>query len=377
MKKTLIAVAAIAAMGAASAQVTVYGKLDVGASSLTTDGETSQGTQFGSGNYETSRIGVKGSSDIAGGVKGVFQLEGALGATDGSFSNFGRVANLGLTGNFGTIAAGRMWTPYDSAFNDALEYNGFSAMGGAFGGGAHADNGMDGSGGSKNAFQYTTPTMGGLSAVLMYGSNADATAATEAKTTYSWNTKTGERDTTVTPAAAATSATNYASLGLNYASGPLTVNLATERVLTSLNNKVASGDSKGAGLKLASSSGSYTNAWILAGSYNLGVATLHAAAEGATADGFAAGSAKDTGSAVGVSVPVDKATTFALGYATESTTLSGYSDGKKTSTGLQVVYAWNAATAIYAGYRITDTTALGESTSVKGTKFATGVRYNF
>jgi predicted porin len=299
-----------------------------------------QGAQFGSGNYEGSRIGVKGSSDIAGGVKGMFQVEGKLGATDGAFDNFGRVANLGLAGSFGTVQVGRMWTPYDSAFNDALEYNGFSAMGSAFYGGAHGDNGMDGSGGSKNGFQYTTPAMGGLNAVLMYGSDANATAST--------------------------SATNYMSLGVNYASGPLSLNLATEKVKTSLHNGAE-------GL----TAGSYTNAWILAGSYNLGAATVFAAAEGATADGFAAGSAKDTGTGVGVSVPLNKATTLALGYATESTSLAGFSDGKSTSTGVQVVYAWNAATAIYAGYRAADTTALGSSTSVKGTKFATGVRYNF
>ncbi len=359
MKKTLIAIAAIAAMGAASAEVTLYGKLDVGVSSSTADGSPSQGAQFGSGNYETSRIGVKGSSEIAGGVKGIFQVEGKLGATDGSFSNFGREAFLGLTGNFGTVAAGRIWTPYDSAFNDALEYNGFGAMGSAFYGGAHGDNGMDGSGASKNGFQYTTPTMGGFNAVVMYGSNADATTST--------------------------SATNYTSLGLNYANGPLTVNLATEKVITGLHNVAAvaydatTGTAKvsAAGLGLASTSGSYTNAWILAGSYNLGVATVFAAAEGATADGFAAGSAKDTGSSVGVSIPVNKATTAALGYATESTTLAGSTDGKKTSTGVQVVYAWNAATAIYAGYNKADTTALGATTSTAATKFATGVRYNF
>ncbi len=359
MKKTLIAIAAIAAMGAASAQVTLYGKLDVGVSSSTKDGGVNQGAQFGSSNYETSRIGVKGGSDIAGGVKGTFQVEGKLGATDGSFKDFGRVANLGLTGNFGTVNVGRMWTPYDNAFNDALEYNSFSAMGSAFYGGAHGDNGMDGSGGSKNGFQYTTPTFSGLNAVVMYGSNADATTST--------------------------SATNYTSVGVNFANGPLSVNFATEKVLTSVHNVTASpynaatgaAEVSAAGLGLASLTGSYTNAWILAGSYNLGIATVHAAAEGATADGFAAGSAKDSGTSVGVSIPVNKATTAALGYATESTTLSGKSDGKMTATGVQVVYAWNAATAIYAGYRATDTTDLGSTTAVKATKFATGVRYNF
>jgi predicted porin len=347
MKKTLIALAAVAAMGAASAEVTLYGKLDAGVSSSTADGSPSQGAQFGSGNYETSRVGIKGSSDIAGGVKGAFQLEGKLGATDGSFSNFGRVANLGLTGTFGTVQVGRMWTPYDSAFNDALEYNGFSAMGGAFYGGAHGDNGMDGSGGSKSGIQYTSPAFSGFNAVVMYGSNADASTSA--------------------------SATNYTSLGLNYANGPLTVNVATEKVITGLHNVVA----PAAGLGLTSSAGSYTNAWIVAASYNLGMATVFAAAEAATADGFAAGSAKDTGTSVGLSVPVNAATTVGLGYATESTSLAGFADGKKTATGVQVVYAWNAATAIYAGYNKADTTALNASTSTATTKFATGVRYNF
>jgi len=352
MKKTLIAIAAIAAMGAASAEVTLYGKLDAGVGVTTDDTKNANGTkknpdqgaQFGSGNYETSRIGVKGSSDIADGVKGMFVLEGKLGATNGDFSNFGRQAYLGLSGNFGTVSVGRMWTPYDNAFNDAMEYNGFSAMGSAFCGGIHCDNGMDGSGASKNAFQYTTPTFSGLNAVVLYGSNGDAASTTA-----------GDK-----------SATNYTSVGVNYANGPLSVSLATEKVLTSLQNGTA-GIARDA----------YTNAWILAASYNLGIATFHAAAEGASADDGFGGSAKDAGTSVGVSIPVNKATTAALSYATEATTSSGYSDGKTNSTGVQVVYAWNAATAIYAGYRKTDTTGLGSSTTTTATKFASGVRYNF
>ncbi len=362
MKKTLIAIAAIAAMGAASAEVTLYGKADVGVSSSNTDGTTSQGAQFGSGNYETSRIGVKGSSEIAGGIKGMFQFEATLDATGGSLGSklkntvgvkdaaattFNREANFGLTGGFGTVQLGKMWTPYDSAFNDALEYNGFSAMGSAFCGGTHCDNGMDGSGASKNGIQYTTPMMSGFNAVVMYGSNGDASSSA--------------------------SATNYTGFGVNYANGPLTVNLATEKVLTSLNNTATN-----------VTAGSNTNAWILAASYNLGVATVFAAAEAATADGFtagfvsgsAAGSGKDTGSSVGVSVPVSKAMTAALGYATETSSLPSVADSKVSSVGLQVVYAWNAATAIYAGYNKTDSTAR-DTTVTSASKFATGVRYNF
>ena len=74
---------------------------------------------------------------------------------------------------------------------------------------------------------------------------------------------------------------------------------------------------------------------------------------------------------------MSKAVTAALGYATESTSLAGSTDGKTTSTGVQVVYAWNAATAVYAGYSKTDTTALNATTTTNATKLATGVRYNF
>jgi len=330
MKKTLIAIAAIAAMGAASAEVTLYGKMDVGASTTTNNaaGKVDQGVQIVSGAYEGSRIGVKGGSDIVAGVKGTFQLEGGVGATDGSFTGFGRVATLGLAGSFGAVTAGLQWSPYDNAFNDALEYNGFSAMSNAFAGGVHSDGGNTGNGNTKNSIQYTTPTFSGFNAVVDYANGNDNIGA---------------------------GGSSYLGWGLNYANGPLAVNLATEA-------------------KKPVGAGTTVNAWLLATSYNLGMATVFVAAETADA-GVATG--KDTGTSVGVSVPLSKAVTAALGYATESTSLAGSSDGKTTSTGVQVVYAWNAATAIYAGYSKTDTTAVGSTATTNATKLASGVRYNF
>lgn len=329
MKKTLIAIAAIAAMGAASAQVTVYGKLDVGASTTTNNavGSVDQGVQIVSGAYEGSRIGVKGGSDIAAGVKGMFQIEGGLGATDGSFNGFGRVATLGLTGSAGTVTAGLQWSPYDNAFNDALEYNGFSAMSNAFCGGIHCDGGNTGNGNTKNSIQYMTPTMGGLNAVIDYANGGDNQGA---------------------------GGSSYLGWGVNYANGPLAVNLAAEA-------------------KKPVGAGTTVNAWILATSYDLGMAKVFVAAE--SADAGVTG--KDTGTSIGLSIPLSKAVTAAVGFGTESTSRAGASDGKTQSTGMQVVYAWNAATAIYGGYAKTDTTAVGSSTTSNATKLATGVRYNF
>ena len=330
MKKTLIALAAVAAMGAASAEVTLYGKLDAGVSVVNTTNAVNQSAQIGSGNYEGSRIGVKGSSEIAGGVKGLFQLEGGLGATDGSFTNFGRVATLGLTGSFGTVTAGLQWTPYDSAFVDGLENNGFAPTFAAFCTSIHCDAGSfgatSGKGNTKNSIQYATPTFGGFNASALYANGGDATALV--------------------------SASSYSGFGLNYAAGPVAAQLATESV--------------------KATSGAIVNAWILTGSYNLGMATAFLGAEAADA---AAG--KSTGYSASVSVPVAKAVTVGLGYATDTQTRAGAADGKINSAGVQAVYAWNAATALYAGYRTTDTTAIASDVKLTTTKFATGVRYNF
>jgi hypothetical protein len=172
-----------------------------------------------------------------------------------------------------------------------------------------------------------TPTMGGLNAVVNYANGGDNAGA---------------------------GGSSYLGWGVNYANGPVAVNLATEAL------KPVGG-------------GTTTNAWILATSYNLGMATVFVAAEAADAGT----SGKDTGTSLGLSFPLSKTVTAALGFANETTARAGSSDGKTQSTGAQVVYAWNAATAIYGGYVKTDTTAVGSTTTTNATKLATGVRYNF
>jgi hypothetical protein len=75
MKKTLVAIAALAVVGAASAQVTLYGKIDATAKSSTTgkSGATTAAdlTKFSidSAGLSGSRWGVKGSEDLGGGLK--------------------------------------------------------------------------------------------------------------------------------------------------------------------------------------------------------------------------------------------------------------------------------------------------------------------
>lgn len=125
MKKTLIAVAALAATGA-FAQVSVYGRLDVGYGAYTTTSAAGVDTKrngVSSHNSVSSMWGIKGSEDLGGGLKAFFQLEqdvytangntGASGAAHGATSNgaFDRTSLVGVEGGFGKVAFGRDYTP--------------------------------------------------------------------------------------------------------------------------------------------------------------------------------------------------------------------------------------------------------------------------
>ena len=126
MKKSLIAIAALAAVGAASAQssVTLYGLADVYAGQSKTvetvgaEKVEVKKTGFNSGGLQGSRIGVKGVEDLGNGLKAVFNYEMGFDAIDGHLTangssdvGFGRRAVVGLQGGFGSVLLGRDYTP--------------------------------------------------------------------------------------------------------------------------------------------------------------------------------------------------------------------------------------------------------------------------
>jgi GBP family porin len=111
MKKTLLALAAIAASSAAFAQssVTLYGVLDASVESVRVDSTT---TRISSDNLSSSRLGFKGTEDLGGGTKAIFNLETNVkvdtGANGGGATRFfDRQAWLGLGGGFGELRLGR------------------------------------------------------------------------------------------------------------------------------------------------------------------------------------------------------------------------------------------------------------------------------
>lgn len=171
MKKTLIALAAVAATGAAFAQssVTLYGVADVAVGKAT-------GGKFGAmanglANNGNSRWGLKGTEDLGGGLKANFVMEAgvnlATGATDAN--TFQRNAFMELAGNFGTVRAGRSLSPtfYGITSYELTGAANYAVIASQFGFTDATRN--------DAMIAYTTPDMSGLKATLgvkLAGNNA-------------------------------------------------------------------------------------------------------------------------------------------------------------------------------------------------------------
>jgi predicted porin len=130
MKKSLIALAALATAGFASAQssVTVFGVVDTGFQRVEREAAGSDVTtnRLASGSNKTSRLGFRGTEDLGGGLKANFWLEMGVASDSGAsasttiFTNnqtgsntgggglvFNRRATVGLSGGFGEVRLGR------------------------------------------------------------------------------------------------------------------------------------------------------------------------------------------------------------------------------------------------------------------------------
>jgi len=159
MKNKLIAAAIAAAlaapMAAAHADATLYGKADVSIDSIDTGG-TDTATSKAKSLYissNSSRIGVKGSEDLGGGLKAIYAMEWTV-AMNGQKTdlNAQRNRSAGLAGGFGKIELGyqdnpmkHLWTGFD------LNLEHVGDLGNVLGAGTNRYDGI----------QYTSPKLGG------------------------------------------------------------------------------------------------------------------------------------------------------------------------------------------------------------------------
>jgi predicted porin len=207
MKKSLVALAALAVAGVASAQssVTLFGVVDAAVSgysnksdlavpSLTTpflpgSVKVSRTALTNSG-YNSSRLGFRGTEDLGGGLAASFWLEAPISNDDGSqgVATFARRSTVSLSGGFGEIRLGRDYTPTfwnDTVFDPFgtngvgtnLIYTANAASAAWLGGGAATVGSFTNVTGSNyvrssNSIGYfLPPNLGGFYGQLMYAFN--------------------------------------------------------------------------------------------------------------------------------------------------------------------------------------------------------------
>ncbi len=185
MKKTLVALAIAGAFtGAAFAQssVTLYGIADVGFQSVDYErGGVSSVTGVQSGIRNGSRWGLRGSEDLGGGLRGIFQLENGYQVDTGTINQggrmFGRQAYVGLAGGFGTVALGRFATigsgtgAFDMISDIDPFYTGYGPAG------MQSSLSEAGSLRVDNGFLYRTPNIGGFQAAWVHSFNFNGAEA--------------------------------------------------------------------------------------------------------------------------------------------------------------------------------------------------------
>ena len=119
MKKTLIALALVSLPVAASAEVILYGKIRGGVE-YTHEGNSatpkSEKNAWGVVDY-SSYIGFKGSEDLGGNLKAIWQIEANAKLSGGNIAN-NRDSFIGLEGGFGPVKVGRVSTPLRNAVVD-------------------------------------------------------------------------------------------------------------------------------------------------------------------------------------------------------------------------------------------------------------------
>jgi predicted porin len=368
MKKTLIALAAVAATGAAFAQssVTIYGRLDAGLNQQKTTITNGAATAYFKSNnlvnedgLSTGLLGFKGTEDLGGGLKANFVHEmdldmdvGALGVAAG------RDSTLGLSGGFGEVRLGRSYTPLFSTI-------GASDVFGTTGAGTVNTLGTASNGARvSNAFFYTSPSFSGLTVRLMAAQNNAQT-----------QTSVGN--------AGKTSSSGFS---VTYANGPLMLAAATgtekgssvDRLNTLFGATAAAVTA--AGTAAAAPNAKYTGSAITA-TYDLGAAKVFFGMVDTKDDNdttVSGGELKLKETNLGVAVPMGAVTLMAGVGSNKVTQVGATGSAKGTDMVLGATYSLSKRTTAYAKMGTYNKYKLSDSdVSVKTSRTSIGLRHTF
>jgi len=396
MKKTLVALAAVAVTGA-YAQVSITGNIDLGVRAVGSQTASSNKTSLEKNNSSTSTMEFRGSEDLGGGLKAGFQLQwtitpeaagtenAASQATTGAGNSqyytgnpFNSEQFLSLSGNWGTIKAGEpnaavyraqfVTQPLGTAFGSGFTGTGFSRMG--YAGGYGLSSYMGNTPGAGNTMrvirmqrtvQYETPVMNGLSGMVEYS------FANDNSTTFTSNTP------------------SFMGVLVNYSSGPLNL-VAAQNTYKNGNNGVA-GNAVGFNATVnALATGAEVSYQALGANYKIGDNTFYAGMTNVRASN----ATEDTQSwNVAYKYAMNANVDLMANMVSKSSSLAGgqtitFGNGATASTnnlngkmiGFGADYRLSKRTNLYARYEMfdanTDNTATGETTTT-----AFGVRHQF
>jgi len=261
MKKSLVALATLAATGAVMAQATIYGRTDIGygvkANQSGTGTSLVKQTGIMDGSNAGSRIGFRGTEDLGGGMKAHFVTEQGISPTNGALfgvrtGNAGvqydglsagtsqfdtgsgggytqgtnRQTYLGLEGGFGTVRVGYQYTTvYEISTLSGFTNTSEGVIGGEI---AHLWGAGTVGGTRANAIKYISPKLAGAWTVAVEMGSAGGRENTEWATANSANGLTQDKQV-------------RSSLHIDYNSGPLRGAMGYTAYESSLSTRAACG----------------------------------------------------------------------------------------------------------------------------------------
>ena len=320
MKKSLIALAAVAASGAAFAQssVTLFGVVDANVTHV--NGQDNWNGMTSGGN-STSRLGFRGVEDLGNGLKAQFWLEGGLNVDSGNGASgkepgnkdagfeFKRRSTVSLMGNFGEVRLGRSTT---AAYDATSRYDVFGTVG--VGQSQQFNDVIR----ISNMVSYYSNDFSGFKFGLNYGFGEQA----------------GD-----------TSGNSYVGAGLTYDNGPLSLGLGYDR-LNDRNTKFELGTEAVPALAYDVD----MTRWSLGGSYNFGVVKLAGAYTNVSNKIIGTGDkVKDQDYYIGLSAPVGAAGEAKVAYNRYETKFNG-EKAKADQFSLGYVHNLSKRTAVYGTY---------------------------
>ena len=175
MKRIALSTLSLALLGAAGAahaqsSVTLYGLIDESFQWVHHANPANDNLyHLAAGNIQGSRWGLKGTEDLGGGLKAIFQLENGFDPNNGRLGQggkiFGRQAFVGLSADqYGTVTLGRQYDPLVDMVQPLTADNFFGSM---FTSPGDVDN-NDNSSRTNNAIKYVSPTFAGFQFEGMY-----------------------------------------------------------------------------------------------------------------------------------------------------------------------------------------------------------------